>query len=315
MTAARTGASRPGRRWAAAVVLGLAVVLPGTSALPQTSPITGATGAAPGAAGSAPEASPGGAAASGGGAAQSVPLAGSSGGPVEIEASQSVEWQSQLRVYVARGDARLRQGDLEVTGDVLTAYYREPTPNQTEIWRATADGRVNIRAPQGRSQADRAVYDLDRDVIVLTGSNLRLETDTYVITARDSLEYWQRDRLAVARGDAVVVRGTDRIRADLMTGRFVDGENGGMRLSVVSAVGHVLINTATDTASANEAVYDLTTNIATLTGAVRLTRGPNHLNGDRAEVNLDTGVSRLIAGPGGGRVRGLLVPDNAERNQ
>ena len=57
-------------------------------------------------------------------------------------------------------------------------------------------------------------------------------------------------------------------------------------------------------------MYDLQLNVATLTGSVRLTRGANQLNGDFAEVNLDTGISRLLARPGGaGRVSGLLVPD------
>ncbi len=243
-------------------------------------------------------------------AAQSVPLAGSSGGPVEIEASQSVEWQSELKIYVARGNARLRQGDLEVSADVLTAHYRETATEQNQIWRATALGNVVIRSTGGRAVADRAVYELDRDVIVLTGGDLRLEGDSFVITARDSLEYWQGDRLAVARGGARVVRGDQRVDADLMTGQFEPGADGNLELNTVSAFGNVLITTPTDVASANQAVYNLRTELATLTGGVRLSRGANHLNGDLAEVNMATGVSRLLADPGGqGRVRGLLVPD------
>ncbi len=52
--------------------------------------------------------------------------------------------------------------------------------------------------------------------------------------------------------------------------------------------------------------------MAELFGAVKITRGQNQLNGGYAEVNLATGVSRLLAAPPGGvaegRVRGLLVP-------
>ncbi|MNC94045.1 hypothetical protein D3C83_108050 [compost metagenome] len=50
---------------------------------------------------------------------------------------------------------------------------------------------------------------------------------------------------------------------------------------------------------------------------MRLTRGDNQLNGDRAEVNMKSGVSRLLADAGapaannaapGRRVRVLIIP-------
>ena len=51
--------------------------------------------------------------------------------------------------------------------------------------------------------------------------------------------------------------------------------------------------------------------LATLTGDVRLTRGSTQLNGDRAEVNMDTGVSRLFTTKDGQRrVRGVITPDD-----
>jgi lipopolysaccharide export system protein LptA len=57
-------------------------------------------------------------------------------------------------------------------------------------------------------------------------------------------------------------------------------------------------------------VYNEIDNIATLSGSVRITRGQNQLAGDVAEVNLDTGVSRLLSQTEGeGLVRGLLVPE------
>ena len=48
-------------------------------------------------------------------------------------------------------------------------------------------------------------------------------------------------------------------------------------------------------------------------GKVRITRGENQLNGSEAEVNMKTGISRLLAG-NAGRVQGLVVP-NDQTNQ
>ena len=241
--------------------------------------------------------------------AQSLSLGGDGdSGPVQIEAAESLEWRSEERQYVARGDAVIRRDDLEVRADILRASYRELAEGGTEIYRASAEGRVEIETGGGRAQADLAVYDLDQNVVVLTGDDLQLESDDGVVAAEDSLEYWLDRQLAVARGGASVTRDDDRVSGDILTGEFVEDDEGQLRLSVVSAVGNVLILTAEDRASGDQAVYDLSTNIASLSGNVRLTRGDNHLNGDFAEVNLDTGVSRLLAQPGGGRVRGLLAP-------
>src|SRR5690606_31299471 len=92
---------------------------------------------------------------------------------------------------------------------------------------------------------------------------------------------------------------------------------GDLEMQAISAQGGVTITTPTDVARGDEGVYDLSTRIATLSGNVRLTRGGNQLNGDYAEVNLETGVSRLLSRPGTGegRVRGLLVPDSANSRQ
>ena len=45
--------------------------------------------------------------------------------------------------------------------------------------------------------------------------------------------------------------------------------------------------------------------------AMKITRGENQLNGSMAEVNLQSGVSRLISDKslGGTKVRGLFIPE------
>ena len=249
-------------------------------------------------------------------AQQNLPLGGGGGGPVEIEASESLEWRQDLEIYVARGDARLVRDDVTINADVLTAHYREAEDGATEIWRATATGNVIIETVDAEAQADTAVYDMEQSVVVLRGEDLRLESADGVVTARDTLEYWPDRQLAVARGDAVVEQGDQTVEADVVAGEFTEDENGELQLTRVTGTGNVVITTPTDVAVADEAVYDLLTDIATLDGSVRLTRGDNQLNGDFAEINLQTGVSRLLARPGGGgRVSGLLVPDEGDEQQ
>ncbi len=229
---------------------------------------------------------------------------------IEIEASQSLEWLSEQRAYVARGDARLRQGDITVSANTLTANYRESDDGTTEIWQVIADGNVLIATPTQQVHGDRGVYDIRTDVITLTGADLRLETETETITARDSLEYWKGDQVAVARGNARALRGTDQIDADELKAELSEDVDGNLQIDSLAATGNVVITTPTDIARGDHGIYDRQTNTATLSGSVRLTRGPNQLNGDFAEVDLDTGVSRLLAQPGSdGRVHGIFSPE------
>src|SRR3546814_20330309 len=83
--------------------------------------------------------------------AQTVDLGGGSGGPVEIEAVESLDWHSEQKLYVARGDARLRQGDTVLYADVLTEHYRDLPDGGTQIWRAPAAGLVVLRTPTTRT--------------------------------------------------------------------------------------------------------------------------------------------------------------------
>ena len=231
------------------------------------------------------------------------------GGPVEIEASESLEWRQDDQVYVARGDARLRRDDVELRAAVLSAFYTEAADGAVEIQRATATGGVVVTAEEGEVRGTSAVYDVVADVVVLRGDPIVLTSTDGTLTAQETLEYYPGQGLAVARGDAVVEREDQRVEADVLTGEFAD-VNGRQELVRVAATGNVLITTDQDIVRADEAAFDVQANIATLTGDVRLTRGPNQLNGDFAEVNLNTGLSRLLARPGGtGRVSGLLVPD------
>ncbi|MEM7442217.1 MAG: LptA/OstA family protein [Pseudomonadota bacterium] len=230
-------------------------------------------------------------------------------GPIEIDASEALEWHSESQQYIARGNARVQQGPNEVRAEVLTADYREGDDGNTEIYRLTAEGGVEIDAEETQIRGDRAVYNLTDETFTLTGSNVSLTSDQDRVTA-NSLEYNQRTGVAVARGNAVVEREGQQIEADTITAYVVSGSSGDQELDRVLAQGNVRVTSPDGIATAEEGVYDAVNNVATLTGSVRITRGQNQLAGDIAEVNLDTGVSRLLSqSEGEGLVRGLLVPE------
>jgi lipopolysaccharide export system protein LptA len=237
---------------------------------------------------------------------------GSSSEPVAIDAQQGIEWRRDEKSYIARGDVRAVRGAMSVFADVMTADYREKPDGSTEIYRLTADGNVRMTSQTETIYGDHATYDMDKGVVVVTGEDLRVVTPNETVTAKDSLEYWDKEQVVVANGDAVVVQGEKRVRADTLTGHLEKDAAGNSKMTTVDADGDVRLSTPTEYATANQATYDLDTQIALLTGDVKVTRGKNQLNGDHAEVNMKTGVSRLLASRGE-RVHTLITPSDVPK--
>ena len=248
------------------------------------------------------------------GSAQAQNLLSFDGGneAVEITADEGIEWRRKEKVYIASGKARAARGDIELFGDILSAFYRDAADGSTEVYRVEAHGNVRILSPNEAVYGDDGYYDVDQGVVTLTGEGLRLETGGDSITANESLEYWEAKRVAVARGGAVASRGDKSLRAELLVGHFRKDAEGRMVLKQVDAQGQVEIATPTDFVTSDSGVYHVEKELAELIGGVKITRGETQLNGEYAEVNLATGVSRLLAAPPGGnadnRVHGLLVP-------
>jgi lipopolysaccharide export system protein LptA len=234
--------------------------------------------------------------------------------PIHIEADDGIEWQRTNQLYLASGNARASQGDSTVEADRLIAYYRPNADGENEIFRIDAVGNVRILSTSELATGDKAVYDVFNGVLVLTGERVQLDTGQDTIMARDALEYYEKRQLAVARGDALAIRNDRRLKADVLMAHFA--KSGGSareaKLDRIEAVGNVLISTPTDIVIAERGDYDLATGLAQLTGGVKITRGETQLNGERAEVDLNSGHSRLLSD--GERVRGVFLPKASPRS-
>jgi lipopolysaccharide export system protein LptA len=149
--------------------------------------------------------------------------------PIQIQADSGIEWQQDARRYIARGNAVATRGQGEIHADTLIAHYRDAKSGSTagklggntEIYRVEAEGHVTVKHDAQTVVGDRAVYDVDQAIAVVTGSGLKLTTKSDVVTARDSLEWYDQKQVAVARGDAVAIRTGKTVKADILTAYMV----------------------------------------------------------------------------------------------
>jgi lipopolysaccharide export system protein LptA len=283
-------------------------------------------------------------------AAQNLDLGGQPGAapqPIQITASQGIQWQQSAQTVTAIGNAKAVRGAVTVEADQLVAHYRKkagatPAPaapaatdtdpqdalnsGGTELYQLDAVGHVHIFTATDNAYGDKAVYNMDSAVLVLTGANIKLTTPTDVITAKDAVEYYSTDRKAIARGDALIVTNDGRsIAADTLIGYLAPPAAGAApatttnaadplsqsgQLKKVEAIGHVTIRTTTDTVTGDRGVYLPQSGRARLGGNVRIMRGPNLLTGNDALINMKTGVATLLAAPGG-QVAGTIIPNSA----
>ncbi len=236
--------------------------------------------------------------------------------PIAIEAENGVEWRQNEQIYIARGNATAKRGDTVIRADVLAAHYRRAGENRQEIWKITADGATTITTPKETITGDSAQYIVETAVFTLIGRPVTIDSGKSLLTA-GRVDYNSKTKTAHVTGNATVVEDKRRVRADRFVAHFKD-EGGKNSLSRVEAQGNVIITTPLEIARGDRGDYDAEARVATLTGNVKLTRGDNQLNGDRAEVNMKTGVSRLLAGagaetqPGKPRVRVLIIPGEGD---
>lgn len=252
---------------------------------------------------------------------------GSNGQPISIDASGGIEWRQDQLLFIASGPAKATQGNMTIDADEMRAYYREGGENGSEIIRLDAIGNVQIRSPGRVATGGHAVYDVERAVMVLKdGDPVKLISGGDVIIAKGQLEFWDQRNLAVARGGAQAARTDKRIRADVLTAHFEKGADGKTQVQLIEAFDNVRIDTAREQVFSDRGAYNVPTGLARLTGSVRIKRGSSQINGCSADIDLNTGISRLnscegatVKGttqkqpgaakkPAPGRIHGVLSP-------
>jgi lipopolysaccharide export system protein LptA len=144
------------------------------------------------------------------------------------------------------------------------------------------------------------------------------------ITA-DQLEVAQKERVATFTGNVDAVQGEMVLSADqLRVFYYGDGQDerppgtsGSIRR--IEAEGNVFLSSPRETAQGKVGVYDVAGNQLTLEGAVVLTQDDNVVKGERLEIDLVSGRSRVLAAIAASegaepaqRVRAIFTPEPAD---
>ena len=242
-------------------------------------------------------------------------LSTASAGPITITAEDGVEWNQPENTIIARGNAVVTRDKMKLESQQISAKYRKNERGSVEIFNITATGEVTFTSPEGTAYGNVIEYDFDNAKITLKGEPAKLKHGGETLTAQDSIEYLVNEKTAYAYGRAYIKRKDSTLEANTIKAIFKPTQKGAesIELSTMEGNGNVVMTTKRETVKANYATYSVKNSIATLNGSVRINQDKNELKGDFAEVNLKTGISRLIAKKGekgSKRVSGSISPQD-----
>ncbi|MBL4750684.1 MAG: lipopolysaccharide transport periplasmic protein LptA [Amylibacter sp.] len=116
----------------------------------------------------------------------------------------------------------------------------------------------------------------------------------------DNLQVNNSENSAVFSGNAKVIQGVLDLRADKITVLFEDGAG---NIKAVTAVGQVKFTNGLETAEAQNAQFDVVSQVVTFTGNVILRQAQTILTGNRLTYNITTSRSQMS-----GNVKTIFTP-------
>lgn len=236
----------------------------------------------------------------------SLPAMAQQDNPLQIEADDILEWDQTAGTYIARGAAIVRQGATEIKAEELVASY-DPASTNRRIQKIVATGDVSYVADGSTATGTKLIYNIGDSTYVIEGKNARVSSVSGTMSANEDINYDASDptnKIIIARGAALYVDAEQRrIAGDKIVGKL-DGDGTLQTLDAETNVKVVTIDG--QTATGDTVTYDYATSKAVLTGNVEIVDGQNIMRGGRAEVDFDSGISRILSDGSSKRVSGVL---------
>ena len=222
-----------------------------------------------------------------------------SDGPIEIFADDGIEWHKNKSKYVALGNAKALSGSLSLESDKIEAFYKENDSSNMNITEVRAKKNVVVQDEKMKiTGGEYAEYKILKDYFIINGNNITLTSEKNILKSNKKLEYWRSKNIAIATGKAEAKKDNEFVvLADKLVW-YLQERNQKTTVKKLLGFNNVSIKTNNEVAFGDKAIYNNDTEICKLFGNVKLQRGESFLIGEYAEVDLRSGISKLLPAPG-----------------
>ena len=222
-----------------------------------------------------------------------------SNGPIEIFADDGIEWHKNKSKYVALGNAKALSGSLSLESDKIEAFYKENDSSNMNITEVRAKKNVVVQDKKMKiTGGDYAEYKILKDYFFINGKNIILTSEKNILKSNKKLEYWRSKNIAIATGKAQAKKNNEFVVVADKLVWYLQEKNQKTTVKKLLGFNNVSIKTNNEVAFSDKAIYNNNTEICKLFGNVKLQRGESFLIGEYAEVDLRSGISKLLPAPG-----------------
>ena len=219
--------------------------------------------------------------------------------PIEIFADNGIEWHKNKNKYVALGNAKALSGTLSLESDKIEAFYEEKESSGMNITEVRAKKNVVVQDKKMKiTGGEYAEYKIIKDYFLINGRNIILTSGKNTLKSNKKIEYWRSKNIAIATGQAKAKKDNEFVvLADKLVW-YLQEKNQKTTVKKLLGFKNVSIKTNNEVAFSDKAIYNNETEICKLYGNVKLQRGESFLIGEYAEVDLRSGISKLLPAPG-----------------
>ena len=226
---------------------------------------------------------------------------------LEVFADKQVELHQNEKKLVAVGNAVAKKDGNTINADTLTAFYDEDKNGKTTFKTLHAQGNVKAFAQNSKAFGDTMDYDLSKEEVTLTGKPAKIVNQNGdIITAEDKIIYYTKEAKATAYGNVTAYNKQNKVQSDEMISYFEKDKQGNLAMNKVNIAGNVKITTPQATATSKRGIYLPKEGKVKLYEDVVINQDGSILRGNYAETDLNTGISRMLAGENGSRVSGIF---------
>jgi lipopolysaccharide export system protein LptA len=230
-----------------------------------------------------------------------------------IDSDKRLEWYRDEQIIIAIGNAVAQKTDDILKGDTLTAFYErvqlEDGTQKTQIQKVLADGNVVLINPKATGTGIHFEYDLPSQKATLTGKPAKIIIKQEAQTSTESNSHQGNKNKSSSPKDDTTQNPSYTVYAEKMISFFDEDKQGKQtlnRIEIYAQNNPVKIVNKQATVTGNRGTYFPKENKLKLFEKVTINQNGDVLNGDYAETDLKTGISRLLSTQKKGRVSGIF---------
>ena len=212
----------------------------------------------------------------------------------EIKASEKLEWYQLENKIVALGNAEVKSNLFKINADEIDGFYNGKI-GKGKIKKLIAKKNASFKSSQIFINSNYMEYDLEKEILIVTGNNISMTSNLGSINAQKSLIYEKSKKQIFLEGNVLIElkNPNSKINANRLFISIDEKEN----ITLVKAID--MVNVKLDELQQNifsdEAEFDNLKRKINFKGNVILNQNDSTLKGNNAIIDFEKGLSSITS--------------------